>query len=257
MKNYKLIKEYPGSPELGFILPHTIHTEINKGEYILYDRIITPNKYIEFWEEVVEKDYEILEWVNPASKCFEYSLRQINSTWIIKSVKRLSDGEIFTIGDKVKGFQSDTNPFTINNIYIRNNDLIFASYPKDATVTKGRSCYLTTYTPEKVKQPLFTTEDGVDIFEGDLYCSINVTFFNNYGMQIAFSKKSPDLTPFWQSNRSVCRYFSTKEKAEEFIFMNKPCLSLNDLLSTNKWSKGGSVMTDLKKIVEQKIIRSK
>ena len=25
------------------------------------------------------------------------------------------------------------------------------------------------------------------------------------------------------------KYFSTKEKAEEYILMNKPCLSINDL----------------------------
>ena len=70
-KKYKLIKEYPGSPELGIIA---------EERYVMKDQP-------EYWEEVVEKDYEILiSRVVPQE---------------ILSVKRLSDGEVFTIGDEV------------------------------------------------------------------------------------------------------------------------------------------------------------
>jgi len=88
MKKYKLIKEYPASPKLGFIL--------FKRHCGTYHNIETGNVYgsrmienqPEFWEEVVEKDYEILK------TC------PIEGTFY--SVKRLSDGEIFTVGDKAK-----------------------------------------------------------------------------------------------------------------------------------------------------------
>ena len=79
---YRLIKEYPGSLKLGSIASTKDGDDLWKGR-IYYD------KYPEYWEEVIEKDYEIR-----ISKVVPYT---------ILSVKRLSDGEIFTVGDKVEG----------------------------------------------------------------------------------------------------------------------------------------------------------
>jgi len=70
--------------------------------------------------------------------------------------------------------------------------------------------------PEKT--PLFTTEDGVEIFENDKYYFINngfmcvKSFAENLGLLIS------------------AKTFHSKPKAEEYILLNKPCLSLNDLL---------------------------
>ena len=69
---------------------------------------------------------------------------------------------------------------------------------------------------------MFTTEDGVDIFEGDKYfiCTASLSnCINNEGIVSKFFKPNPNY-----------KYFSTKEKAEEYILMNKPVLSLNDIL---------------------------
>lgn len=56
MKKYKLIKEYPGSPGLGYITS-------SENLIRLY------REYPEFWEEIVEKDYEILSWRQKQYKC--------------------------------------------------------------------------------------------------------------------------------------------------------------------------------------------
>lgn len=53
------------------------------------------------WQEVVEKDYEILSWRNKNSKTISHLLSGKNHE--IHSVKRLSDGEVFTIGDMTTG----------------------------------------------------------------------------------------------------------------------------------------------------------
>jgi hypothetical protein len=75
----------------------------------------------------------------------------------------------------------------------------------------------------KIKYPdkLFTTNDNVDIYRGDEYYSIN---------------------DFWEITEHDTRIiincnptFSTKEAAKEYILMNKPCLSLNDVFSTVTW----------------------
>lgn len=74
-----------------------------------------------------------------------------------------------------------------------------------------------------VKQPLFTTEDGVDIFEGDEFYSTHkdglgsILKYTGHSLENA-SKKQKDFVDF-----------STKEKAEEYILMNKPVLSLSDV----------------------------
>ena len=89
---YKLIKKYPGSDSVG-----TIVTGYGKDGWYskgpggkTYDwTLIVYNP--EYWEEVVEKDYEIL--------------KTCPIEGIIYSVKRLSDGEVFTVGDRIKVYQ--------------------------------------------------------------------------------------------------------------------------------------------------------
>jgi len=95
MKKYKLLKEYPGSPELGTIV---------KELYYVYKGLKHSPMYDEYWEEVVEKDYEILRYYSIENPSIGRTTcnSKLNDTYNIYSVKRLSDGEVFTIGDKAK-----------------------------------------------------------------------------------------------------------------------------------------------------------
>ena len=70
-----------------------------------------------------------------------------------------------------------------------------------------------------IKQPLFTTEDGVDIFKGDFYIMVSNDLFEvrtlcAMGNEIANIKR-----------------FSTEDAAREYLMWNKPVLSLKDVAS--------------------------
>lgn len=198
MNTYKLKKVYPGLPkdwEIGIEVGlgcRTYGYSPCNGKYTnwyINNDIIENNP--EFWEKVVEKDYEVLSYN------------------IIKF-------EI--INNELKIFQEQhINSSKYKPLLIQ--DLI------------------------KVKQPLFKTEDGKEIYEGD----------NTFGIdeKYQFLKFNGWV---WKKNESpnkLHKHFSTKEKAEEYIIMNKPCLSINDVLSV-----GQRVIVDegkLKQIVKSKI----
>ena len=106
MKKYKLIKLYPGSPTLGTIVRTSDKEEYpgfyyENGSYCHYGDII--ERFPEFWEKVVEKDYEILSYISKLKKCNIEPKNPLfnNGDWDIYSILRLSDSEIFTVGDRV------------------------------------------------------------------------------------------------------------------------------------------------------------
>jgi len=239
MRKFKLLKVFPRYDNIGKI-------------YSFGDKnIMHPEKYPEFWQEVVEKDYEILSFKSIGYN-FTWSITNdklycsevINDkTWTqdellkpfhkmyIHSVKRLSDGEIFTIGDKIQ----TSKVLTINSFIIIDNELLISPFEIIGTI--GLNNF------QKVKQPLFTTEDDVDIFEGDEYCTIEKDTLRYRIKEIA-KKNSAG------KNQDLLYYFSTKEKAEEYIIMNKPCLSLNDFNSLNETNEKALIGITLKKLKE-------
>jgi len=214
MNKYKLIKEYPGSLRL--------------GTKILSDDTQFVTNFPEYWEEVVEKEYEILSIIFESSNRIDtlrenglyaistgsnkqetgkYSIDCYYLGWEIHSVKRLSDGEVFTIGDEI--IDEDLGVCSIRGFKIINNKMhiiyLDYDYPLEKTI--------------KHKQKLFTTEDGVDIYEGNKYWCINIKDFN-YWASICKSKT--------QLHKDY-RAFSTEKAAENYIKCHKPVLSYNDV----------------------------
>ena len=261
MKTYRLIKTYPGSPKLGTIV--YLETEDNymtnmENDFKLFPKKIVEN-YTEFWEEVVEKDYEILSIkckvknfgsyilnkIHNGKFANEYKQIEFNSEFYdIHSVKRLSDGEIFTIGDKTNGgsikeiwllglvVSNIKQPDFIHIVY--NHDLKDSIYPDFNDV-------------QKLKQPLFTTEDGVDIFEN------NITI---YRVDLQMWKLCSPIKSGRLLEGINLLKFSTKEKAEEYILMNKPCLSLTDLKNLgifNETHYCKRMWITIKELVKQKL----
>lgn len=227
---YRLIKTYPNSPELGaeakFEKNAEISYDINSG--IQYLSII--KNYPEYWEKVAEKDYEILCYSRAFNR-YSHSLTKRDESWDIHMIKRLSDGVIFSIGDKIDGY-SYTNR-VILNIELANKKLLF------------RQClgYSMLEDIKHSKQPLFTTEDGVDIYEGDKIWFVDI----DYWIPEERISKKRDI----YKNRGLFP-FSTKEKAEEYIIMNKPCLSIEDFkkIFTNART---SIIEPLKELVKSKL----
>jgi hypothetical protein len=151
-------------------------------------------------------------------------LLKMNS-YKIHSVKRLSDGEVFTVGDYTTG--GTIKQFRKTELEVcgeKKEDFIHITYEHDLEDTNYpnfRDVQL--ISGFKKKQKLFTTEDGVDIYVGDKVWFVNPD--NNYELQ----PNSYTVTKNWDDSDMLSKVFSTKKAAEEYILMNKPCLSINDI----------------------------
>lgn len=237
MSKYKLIKEYPGSPNLG-----TIVTNYRDNIYVenipVGQGIKDVHKYPEFWEKVVEKDYEILSFrrddfrnifYRAANNKFSTYVKGVEGYFTeesmlthltsdldkmhIYSVKRLSDGQIFTINDNLENG-------CINKFFLADNNITFTTI-LDST---KRGLYWAK------KTPLFKTRDSINIYEGDIYYYINSSFKIVELTGIPYS--SHQFNYNYSKNNALV--FSTKKAAEEYILMNKSCLSINDIMKKFK-----------------------
>lgn len=348
MKSYKLIKEYPGLLEKGCVATLGLHgssgecyevKEPNRNIYRFDKETIENNP--EFWEEIVEKDYEILsfrytdtnntnKWKKQKNGLFTYGL------YSVYAVKRLSDGEIFTVGDMVK---SSLYPHTIDSFRIKQKvinrnkdgswnydgvDRIFINYSNNeggnwledtekvtdkdfeviSTESKDNTCtsyiseveylksgqvfklgdYISSnydaknrdrnvpkpitkmkvneygnmlfYTDVFIKNglnidkaikhtPLFTTEDGVELFEGDECWAVS----DNLDLLYTY------YTTESHEKDGKVRVFSTREAAEEFVLMNKPCyLSFEEIMEEIPFTdKDREIEKNLKELVKSKL----
>jgi len=190
----------------------------------------------EFWEKVVKKEYKILsfkcvsgyifvegagtEWVNIERKpklgsTYESLLKNTS----IYKIKRLADDKIFTVGDKVDSTISDLGRATdITGFKIIDNKL---------KVGLRHLGYYSLSTIILPKEPLFTTEDGYEVFEGDKVTSVCKEDLRISGTYLTTSINKENQ--IWDGSDGYLQ-FSTKEAAKEWILMHKPCLSINDVL---------------------------
>lgn len=75
---------------------------------------------------------------------------------------------------------------------------------------------------KEVKEPVFISDDGVEMFVGDIYWS-NFTDFSDIT-----SQEITDITP--RDNTFSFKRFSTKEAALKYIDLNKPKYSKSDVI---------------------------
>ena len=178
MAKYRLIKKYPNSPSLGTTV-----------EGILLN---SPEAFSEFWKKLPEKSYKILE----EAPVYNVSITKHTPT----KVERASDGEVFKIGDKVHITNCNTQSCKIERFYLDcNNDKMLIA-PLNVGLDKITK-----------SEPLFTTEDGVDIYEGMKCFLLDKNTF-----------KLGEWPDFWCGNSpDELWYFYSKEKALEFIKKNR------------------------------------
>jgi len=133
----------------------------------------------------------------------------LDNDFYIYSVKRLSDNEVFTIGNKFTGNAGC--------------DLTIKSFEIDVSDIKVWSVEYGYWPLRSIKKrvPLFKTEDGVYIYEDMKYwCVAGVWRTPSVHVCDKDTMKHP---------REGFKYFSTKEKAEEWIIENRPTLSFADI----------------------------
>lgn len=135
---------------------------------------------------------------------------RVGNRFNIHSVKRLSDREVFSIGDSCGGIGlkvvAPIGKFSINE------QSIIVSGCND----NGSAFQCPLQDLQKAKPVLFRTSDGVDIFQDQKTFIVNKHFAVTG--PVWYKGGNPDL-----------KCFSTKELAEEYVLMNKPTLSINDL----------------------------
>lgn len=235
MANYRLIKKLPfeASPEVGYISKPSSEKD---GVHYWNHNWFEPQDYPEYWEKVVEKDYEILSFIHDGSNGVPegYIVHMKNGfldfygqilpeshylnskCWKINSIKCMSDGEVFSVGDKVNRvfvFDDNFNYNTIKSIIIRSNSIWF--YVSDYSGLCINSI-------KKYKEPILTTSDGVEIFEGDkmvyLVHKLSCTTHTNYAKYaLGFDKD-------WI-------IFSYDRLREQYIDDNKRKYSKKDLIA--------------------------
>lgn len=308
MKEFKLRKWYPSLPEnwknkhiviIESAHGFRLHPAINNGD--LTDETVRWTEVVEseFWEEVVpiKKEYEVITYTAGKNKFIKDVLSWNKNRFYrvgypddgsydnlkeggdyateklkIYSVKRLSDGEVFTVGDKldetsfIQGAKS--HPISKDNIITRigivkdvSNDVV-SPYAKNKYKDKLFFCASNSYdnlnvsldNAKKAEKPLMLTKDGVEVFDGERVYQVS-TIDRMYIIHTTTVRK--EITP----PPSYFKYFSTKEAAENYIMLNKPVLSLNDIAqvlhldfkSLSEYPFTEKLYSKVKKVVKDKL----
>jgi hypothetical protein len=140
-----------------------------------------------------------------------------NGTLTIHSIKRKSDQATFTVGHKVIWDNDDEKV----EIEIKSIEVMDALY---FVIKNGGKIYANECSPIPPKQPLFTTHDGVDVFDGDWIHFVNKTNFYIESYKCAVNSHST-----FSDNHLR---FSSNDAAVEYVKLNKPCLSIQNILDS-------------------------
>ena len=244
LSSYKLIKEYPGSPEVGTIVKDSQgsieYTEPSGKQYTASSsagNIFKTNieAYPEFWEK---QRFEILQYVAKDKLSYTSKRRgglNHDQYWNIFSVVRNSDGEVFSIGNSITG-ATYKDARVIEEIILDGDGEILFSQGKG---------YTELVDAKKCKAPLFLTNDGVEVFIGDIIFTVQSSLDDID--QIMVANFRPEDYPSW-------KVFSTKKAAEDYIVKNKYALSIEDFwdvfnMPTSNFNKSAH----MKKLVRERL----
>ena len=172
-----------------------------------------------------EEGYDIPSWIVSGSDWEEV----VEKSWVVKehdylmglamiSIVRLKDGEVFKVGDKIK-------EGVIVEFYIRDGGDLWC-----CTDSKNQyGCVIEL--AQKEETLLFTTEDGYNVYQPNLEVysvltkgSWDTSDKTTYQRNGGFAKNGTMFT-----ENSVWKHFHSKEKRDEYILNNKPCLSFRDV----------------------------
>jgi len=194
------------------------------------------------YEKVEDKEYEILSFKDNEGKIWKADT-QLKDCWCchneiipfyqekqllvfkgfdIYSIERLSDGEVFTVGNKLvlSKYMLGEKFLSIDKIYFNEHDqLSFSTIRSQAP--KAFVFGISDLNYKRYKKPLFTTKDGVDIYKGDKYwfywkekAATNQKPLKVYGPFIEYELNEGI------SNSPEAIFFSSQLKAEQHLNKN-------------------------------------
>lgn len=230
---YKLKKWYPSLPkdwEVGMEVgigdrSYGNYSPCNgkyKDFYICAEIV---ENYPEFWEKVVEKDWEVLktEYI-PGKRGFDTD--DTSSMYKITSIKRKCDREIFSVGDKL--YLRDGEVRKITGISLDDSGVSEFSKRDIPWLECGKDYGTCLDWAVHYKEPILITEDRVEIFEGDDYWRLIAVLKNQRIFE--YLEKVDEKGEFpYRGGGGL--FFSTKEMAEKYIEENKPMYTKKDMLS--------------------------
>lgn len=195
---------------------HTVREEVG------WEVVRVRNKFHNTDKTFDLEEYEGRKIINGQN--YNFVVNCIDRKYTIEAVRRKSDGELFTVNDisthgKIVKFE------------IIGNHAMYATYEIDnapfSTITFGQTPLISLHKAPKepVKEVLFTTFDGVNIHEeGTETWLVKEPSFscNKYPFHRMYGN-----APEW-------KLFYVESAAREYVTMNKPCLSVNDLLKLKK-----------------------
>lgn len=167
-------------------------------------------------------------WSHKIMEAFtEGQLKELNC--LIHSVRRLSDGGVFTVGSSFSNNHCGIyTQHTIKEFVVSGDEL--QVWPEDGG-------YYPLFSIKKIptKTPLFTTEDGKPVYEGDEFAIVELLSY--------CVSKSVCINHAGVGNHPNQKYFSTEAVAKEWVLMNKPQYSLDDIRKAlhGKWGTANAV----------------
>jgi hypothetical protein len=189
-----------------------------------------------------KKEWEIVAYKTPfgntvsnESGSFE---RSKELDYPIHSVRRLRDNLVFFVGGV---FSFEGNIKCIKSF--REIEGFMDIYFTDGIKGSINSI-------EKIKSPLFTTHDGKEIYEGDVFFRVMMPD-SKEPWKVVKNVKAENM-PYYTDNRFF-KNFSTKKSAEQYCIENKPCLSVMDLVDV-KMEYGDDYFVNLKELAKQKVM---
>lgn len=158
----------------------------------------------------------------------------------INSVLRLKDKELFTVEDKI-----DCKSYNIKQTKIisfqQDGDLMMVEFYNGHRINIGNISKSEIY--------LFTTQDGIQICEGDEVFMVNGAWALMPKYEITIDK--------YLDYKDHCKFFSTRSAAEYYIELNNPVLSLADVMVKYTSPHSSPLFLDfmngLKELVKQRI----
>jgi hypothetical protein len=148
----------------------------------------------------------------------------IEANYSIHSVRRLSDNEVFTVGDTVLHKNNVTKRWDkIEYFHIMSNGIWVKTDEYDVPLS-----YIHSKVDEAPRKPLFVTEDKIEVYEGDSFYILNkarlkLLHHNMEDFKFKANKGTPTPSDFEL-------YFSNLDAANDYILLNSKCLSVRDVI---------------------------